>query len=67
MKENKAISFFKSPRFSIIASILTFTIAFFVGYLQDKVGDTNLLIGAIFTVTISLLVLVSILYMEIKS
>jgi hypothetical protein len=54
-KVNKISSFFKSPKFTIMASVLTFAVAFFIGYLQEIVGGLNLFIGAIFTTVIALL------------
>jgi len=53
--KNKIVSFFKSPKFSVLASILTFAVAYFIGYLQEIVGGLNLLIGAVFTVFIAML------------
>jgi len=54
-KENKVTSFFKGPKFTVLASILTFAVAFFIGYLQEIVGGLNLLIGAGFTIFIAML------------
>jgi hypothetical protein len=53
--ENKISSFFKSPKFTVLASVLTFAVAFFIGYLQEIVGGLNILIGSMFTIFIAML------------
>ena len=55
MKENKIMTFFKSSTFQSLATVLTFAIAFYIGYLQEVLGGLNLLIGASLTTFISLI------------
>lgn len=46
--------FFTSKSFQSLAAVLTFSIAFYIGYLQEILGGKNLLIGASITTFISL-------------
>ncbi|QOY53220.1 hypothetical protein [Candidatus Sulfurimonas baltica] len=55
MEENKIMKFFKSPSFQSLATVLTFAIAFYIGYLQEVLGGLNLLIGASITTFIALM------------
>jgi len=45
-------TFIKSPLGMTLLSMLTFLIAFIIGYLEEKVGMSNLIFGGIFTLII---------------